>query len=247
MNPENLPFCVDSTHPSVQIPLRFNQTSPIHIELVRYDFETNLNETIVLSSKERRRKREDKDGQIAVINYMAKKPGLYRLAKIVDESKLEVQRRMSDTLVVRCPKVLVAPKAADRCIGDLSDLTMEIEGTAPLKIIYSRTANKELSTHHFESIQPENFVSPLLGSARLTTLIVRGGQDFSWARSHRIKVPLNESMIPGGIWIYSIDEIHDAVGNVVNFSAREKMASISTLKASILSRNSWFTRDLLLS
>jgi nucleoporin POM152 len=220
MNPDGLPFCVDSTHPSVSIPLRFNQTAPIHIELVRFDFETNSNETIILSSKERKRKYEDRDHQIAVINYTAKKPGLYRLHKIIDESKLEVQRRMSDTLVVRCPKVSVAATGADKCIGDLSDLTMEIEGTAPLKIVYTRTANKELSTHHFESIQPENFASPLLGSARSTTLVVAGSQDFSWARTQRLKVPLNESMTPGGIWMYSIDEIHDAVGNVANFSAR---------------------------
>jgi nucleoporin POM152 len=220
MNPDGLPFCIDSKHPSVNIPLHFNQTSPIHIELLRFDFDTNTNETITLSSKERRRIYEDKENTISLISYSVKKPGLYRLHKVIDESKLEVQRRMSDTLVVNCPQVSVTSTGPDRCLGDLSDLTMEIEGTAPLKIIYTRTSNREESTHHFQSIQPENFVSPLLGSPRATTLIVPGTQDFSWARTHRIKVPLNESMIPGGQWLYSIDEIHDATGNVANFSAR---------------------------
>jgi nucleoporin POM152 len=220
MNPDNLPFCIDSKHPSVNIPLRFNHTSPIHIELLRFDFDTNTNETITLSSRERRRSYEDREQAISLISYAAKKPGLYRLLKVIDESKLEVQRKLSDTLVVRCPKVSVTSIGSDRCLGDLSDLTMEIEGTPPLKIVYTRTANGEESNHHFQSIQPENFVSPLLGFPRATTLVVPGVQDFSWARTHRIKVPLNESMIPGGPWLYSIDEIHDATGNVANFSAR---------------------------
>jgi nucleoporin POM152 len=220
MNPEGLPFCIDTSNPSVSIPLRFNQTSPIHIELLRFDFDTNLNETIVLSSKERKPKYEDKEHIVATVHFTTKKPGLYRLHKIIDESKLEVQRRMSDTLVVNCPKVSVTAKGTDKCVGDLSDLTMEIEGTAPLKIVYTRSTSKEQSTHHFQSIQPENFVSPLLGSARATTLVVSGSQDFSWAQTQRIKVPLNESMTPGGLWTYSIDEIHDATGNIANFSAR---------------------------
>lgn len=220
MNPDNLPFCIDVKHPTVNIPLRFNQTSPIHIELLRFDYDTNMNETITLSSRERRRTYDDKDQAISLISYAAKKPGLYRLHKVVDESKLEVQRKMSDTLVVRCPKVVVTSTGSDRCLGDLSDMTMEIEGTAPLKIVYTRTANRDESTHRFQNIQPENFASPLLGFPRATTLVTPGTQDFSWARAYRIKVPLNESMIPGGPWRYAIDEIHDATGNVANFSVR---------------------------
>jgi nucleoporin POM152 len=220
MNPDNLPFCIDSSRPSVNIPIHFNQTSPIHIELLRFDFDANSNETVVLSSKERKRKYGDKEHTIGVAHYTAKKAGLYRLNKVIDESKLEVQRRMSDTLVVKCPKVSVTATDTDKCIGDLSDLTMEIEGTPPLKIVYTRTTGQEQSTHHFQSIQPENFASPLLGSTRATTLVVSGRQDFSWARTHRIKVPLNESMTPGGPWTYSIDEIHDATGNIANFSAK---------------------------
>ena len=220
MNPDGLPFCLDSSHPSVKVPIRYNQTVPSHVELLRFDFDTNTNETIVLSSKERRGIFEDTERTTALAHYTVKKPGVYRLYKVVDESKLEVQRRMSDTLVVRCPTVEVSAPTSNKCLGDLSDLTMDIEGTPPLKIVYTRTANSDQSTHHFQSIQPENFVSPLLGSSRTSTLVVAGSQDYSWARSHRIKVPLNESMTPDGKWMYSIDEIHDATGNIANFSAR---------------------------
>ncbi|CAG8972902.1 hypothetical protein HYALB_00001322 [Hymenoscyphus albidus] len=218
MNPDQLPFCIGSGQPAVKIPMRFNQTRPQHIELLRFDFYTNTNETITLSSKELRHPVHLEDG-VSLLNYVVKKPGLYRLQKVVDKTKLEVQRRMSDTLVVKCPKGSVKSSAANKCQGDLSDLTMEIEGTPPLKVVYRRTANSEQSIHHFQSIQPENFESPLLGSTRSSTLVVHGSNDVSWGQAHRISVPLNESMIPSGRWLYSIDEIHDAVGNVANFSS----------------------------
>ncbi|KAH8791491.1 hypothetical protein BGZ57DRAFT_784677 [Hyaloscypha finlandica] len=218
MNPDRHPFCVDSIRPVVHIPLYFNQTKPKVVELLRIDFDTNANETIVLSQKEVNSAHKTPDDNLLLINYAAKKPGLYRLLRVVDKTKLEVQRRMSDTLVVNCPRAAVKSTASDKCLGDLSDLTMEIEGTPPLKVVYSRTANSDQSVHHFQSIQPENFASPLLGSTRAGTLVVAGSQDVSWARTHRITVPLNESMIPSGHWLYSIDEIHDATGNIANFS-----------------------------
>ncbi|KAL2072295.1 hypothetical protein VTL71DRAFT_11638 [Oculimacula yallundae] len=219
MNPEQLSFCIDSTRPVAIIPLYFNQTKPKSVELLRIDFDTNLNETIILSHKEVNNVHKGDKDSILTINYHAKRPGLYRLQKVMDKTKLEVQRRMSDTLVVSCPKAIIKSSGGDRCLGDLSDLTMEIEGTPPLKIVYSRTVNSDQSKHHFQSIQPENFASPLLGHSGAGTLVKAGSQDVSWARSHRITVPLNESMMPSGLWLYSVDEIHDATGNVANFSS----------------------------
>ncbi|KAH9210078.1 hypothetical protein DL95DRAFT_526490 [Leptodontidium sp. 2 PMI_412] len=219
MNPDQFSFCIDSKHPVASIPLFFNQTKPKSVEILRIDFDTNLNETILLTHKEVNNARKTDADSLLTINYLAKKPGLYRLQKVMDKTKLEVQRRMSDTLVVACPKAVVKSAGGDRCLGDLSDLTMEIEGTPPLKIVYSRTVNSDQSVHHFQSIQPENFASPLLGYAGAGTLIKPGSQDVSWARSQRITVPLNESMMPSGLWLYSIDEIHDATGNVANFSS----------------------------
>ena len=218
MNPDQSAFCIGDGHPSVSIPLRFNQTRPQHIELLRFDFGTNSNETITLTNKEMKHPISMGDG-VSIINYVTKKPGLYRLQKVVDRTKLEVQRRMSDTLVVACPKGSVKSSAPNKCLGDLSDLTMEIVGTPPLKVVYSRTANADQSVHHFQSIQPESFESPLLGNPQFGTLVVSGSQDVSWGRARKITVPLNESMIPSGRWLYSINEIHDAIGNVANFSS----------------------------
>lgn len=220
MNPENLPFCIDSAHPTAHIPLYFNQTRPKHVELLRFDFETNLNETIVLSSKEVNNARKVQDDSLLAINYLAKKPGLYRLHKVVDKTKLEVQRRMSDTLVVACPKAFVKTTGADRCNGDLSDMTMHIEGTPPLKVVYSRTINGEgKSDHHIQSVQPEHFVSPLLGNTG-GTLAPPGTLDFSWGKSRRVSVPLNETMNRAGKWFYAIEGIIDVAGNVANYSSK---------------------------
>jgi nucleoporin POM152 len=218
MNPDQFSFCIGDGHPSVTIPLRFNQSRPQHVQLLRIDFETNVNETITLTKKEMRHPSPTEDG-MTTVNYVTKKPGLYRLQKVMDRTKLEVQRRMSDTLVLACPKGRIKSSAPNKCIGDLSDLTMEIEGTPPLKVVYSRTANAEMSVHHFQSIQPESFESPLLGNTRSGTLVVAGNKDVFWGRTQKIVVPLNESMVPSGRWLYSINEIHDAVGNVANFSS----------------------------
>lgn len=163
------------------------------------------------------KKRIEEDDGTSTLHYVAKKPGLYKLLKVVDQTKLEVQRRMSNTLVTVCPRAVIKSSASDKCHGDLSDLRIEVTGTPPLKIVYNRAVNNEQSVHHFQGIQPESFESPLLGSAKVGTIVVAGSQDLSWARSQTITIPLNETMISGGTWVYSIDEIHDALGNVAKF------------------------------
>ncbi len=155
------------------------------------------------------------------LSYPIRKTGLYRLRKVVDESKLEVQRRMSDTLVVPCPKASVRPARLDKCKGELSDLFLDVEGTPPLKIKYSRIGNREDRGFSFQSIQPENLDSPLIRQRTSGALIARDNVDLSWARSHLISVPLNESLSTSGNWIYSIDEVHDACGNVANYSRQD--------------------------
>lgn len=227
LNPDRFSYCIDSARPSVKLPIRLNETMPIHMELFRLEFEGNANETIEIKQREIKamrkaaeKKRSKHDVGPLDLEYTVKKPGLYRLLRVVDESKLEVQRRISDTLVVTCPKAAIQPSAANRCIADLSDLTIDVTGTPPMKIVYSQTVNKKDRSFHFQSIQPENLVSPLIGSSSALTLISRGNEDVSWAAPQTVSVRLNESMISAGEWLYSIDEVHDAAGNVVNFTDR---------------------------
>ncbi|KAL2024772.1 hypothetical protein VTK56DRAFT_5593 [Thermocarpiscus australiensis] len=226
LNPELHPFCLGGDRKTAPIPIFFNATVPVEVELIRTDLETQQQESIKLSRAqlrdiERQAKRQSQEGvQSAVqIDYPAKKPGAYRLGRVLDEYKLEVQRRNPQTFVVPCPKAWVGPSTASgRCVGDLSDLSLQVEGTPPLKIKYSRTINGKDHSFHFQSLQPDGFSSPL-GTVRSTSLIGLDDEDVSWARSQRVPVGLNESMHASGDWQYSVDEVQDGFGNIVKYDS----------------------------
>jgi nucleoporin POM152 len=153
-----------------------------------------------------------------ILKYPVKKTGLYRLQRVVDETKLDVRRILTDTVVVRCPKASTKPTSVNRCKGELSDLEIEVIGTPPLKIKYSRAVNSKEKGFSFQSILPDGLVSPLIGQGNSLELVSRASPDLSWALSQRVTVPINESLNTAGEWLYSIDEVHDGFGNVINYS-----------------------------
>lgn len=228
LNPGGDAFCLGGDRPVVSLPIHFNATVPVEIELIRTDLETNSQETLKLSKDQIKTikklvKRQESDPDMAEVkfDYPVKKPGAYRLGKVLDEYKLEVQRPTQNTFVVPCPKArVVTSPSCDRCLGDLSDLALEVEGTPPLKINYSRTINGKDHSFHFQSLQPEGFSSPLMGSLRSSALVLPDDETFvSWAKAQKVTVGLNESMHVGGAWQYSVDEVHDAFGNVVKYQS----------------------------
>ncbi|KAK0724799.1 hypothetical protein B0H67DRAFT_598285 [Lasiosphaeris hirsuta] len=226
LNPEQIPFCLGGERKMVQVPMYFNATVPIEVELIRTDLESNQQEVIKLSRNqlreiERKAKNQSPEGTETIVqfDYPAKKPGVYRLGRVLDEYKLEVQRHNPLTFVVPCPRAWVGPApSSGRCIGDLSDLSLQVEGTPPLKIVYSRTINGRDRSFHFQSLQPEGFSSPL-SSVRSSAVVSAHDEDISWARSQRVPVGLNESMHMSGDWQYSVDEVHDAFGNIVKYTS----------------------------
>ena len=233
LNPQQISFCIDGNIPSIDLPIRINQTSPVLIEILRIDLETNVNETIVISIKEARKLKKQADKEFGrsditsprVMKFPVKKTGLYRLQKVVDESKLEVQRRLSDTLVVSCPSASVKSVPWNKCKGELSDFFLQVNATPPLKIRYSKTINKEDQGFVFLTIHPDNLVTPLgqqRTSGALVTLNGEQRMDVTWARTQHIEIPINETLGISGGWQYSIDEIHDACGNVANYSRPEE-------------------------
>jgi nucleoporin POM152 len=193
------------------------------MELLRQDFDTNTNETIEIKLKElkamikeAKKKGLKAESEELAIEYAVKKPGLYRLQKVVDEFNLEVHRHTYDALVVTCPKATIKPSSLDRCVGDLSNLTVEVRGTLPMKMVYSRSINKQDGSIHAQSVQNEDLVSPRgLSSSNSQPSRVREG--VSWGL-RSVGVRINESMTRSGKWLYSIEEVHDGVGNVANFS-----------------------------
>ncbi|KAJ9134763.1 Titin [Pleurostoma richardsiae] len=225
LNPNGDAFCLGGDYATLTIPIHFNATVPEAVELIRIDLESGNEEVLKLKkgqireiAKLAKRQAAETDPGVVKYDYPVKKPGAYRLGRVLDEYKLEVQRKTQNTFVVPCPKARVASSpSADRCLGDLSDLSLEVEGTPPLKIVYSRTINGHDRSFHFQSLQPEGFSSPLLGSLRTSSLIIPDSEDISWARAQKVTVGLNESMNVGGDWQYSVDEVQDAFGNTAKY------------------------------
>ncbi|KAK3951579.1 hypothetical protein QBC32DRAFT_160459 [Pseudoneurospora amorphoporcata] len=224
LNPENTPYCIGGDTKVASIPLFFNATTPIDVEIIRTDLETNEHEVLKLTRSQlkeiKNEVKRNADDEIFTVkyNFPAKKPGAYRLGKALDEYKLEVHRRTPLTFVVPCPRASVGVvPSPNRCVGDLSDLSLLVDGTPPLKVIYSRTINGKDHSFNVQSLQPEGFSSPLLGASRSLARLVED-DDVSWARAQRVPVSLNESMNAGGAWQYSVDEVHDAFGNVVRYT-----------------------------
>ncbi|KAK5172972.1 uncharacterized protein LTR77_003094 [Saxophila tyrrhenica] len=230
LNPSKDAFCLDQTRTEVRLPIKINSTNPIAMELLRTDLDTQQNETIHISKaniknmhKEASRlvSYSEKPNEPKTLYYTVKKPGLYVLAKVLDETNLEVSRkRLAHTVVASCPRAAVISTKPDRCRGDLSSLEMEVVGAPPLTLKYRKLVNQVSQDATFENILPEDFSSPL---ARQDpgALVVPNKVDTIWAKSQRIVVPISESLGRPGNWVYSIDEVSDAFGNRVSYSARE--------------------------
>ncbi|OTA96003.1 hypothetical protein M434DRAFT_161378 [Hypoxylon sp. CO27-5] len=230
LNPEKHPYCLGQGQNIASVPIYFNATVPVEVELLRFDLDTDSREVLRLSRKEikeigKQSTRSIEDGTLGIYRYNIgiKKPGVYQLNKVLDEYKLEVQRITEPTYIVPCPRAQVrTAQSATKCLGDLSNLSLDVYGTPPLKIVYSRTINGKDHSFHFQSLQPEGFSSPLLGPQRMSSLIHLGDEDYSWARSQTVEVGLNESMNTAGEWRYSIDEVHDVFGNVIQYPQPEE-------------------------
>lgn len=226
LNPERDALCLDSQRNIVNLPVRVNQTDPILIEVLRLDLNTGENETMTIPAKQLKQIKRQADKRHATLDPVPyrdlhipiKKTGIYRLQRVVDESQLDVRTRTSDALVVACPRALLKNSHTNKCKGELSNLVLEVEGTPPLKIKYSRQVNSHDRGFSFQNIQPDNLRSPLINQKPSGALFSVNQPDISWAQSQTINVPLNESLNVGGDWFYAVEEVHDACGNVANYS-----------------------------
>lgn len=155
-----------------------------------------------------------------LLRHAVKKAGYYTLQKIVDETKLEVRPRQSNVLVVTCPQARVLQTSANKCRGELSDIAFEVIGTPPLKVKYRKMVNDNPVEASFQSIQPDDFISPLSRQQQLAGTLTKVGElDTSWARAQRVVVPVNETLFQGGRWWYAVDEVQDALGNTLSYTA----------------------------
>ncbi|GAM43583.1 nucleoporin [Talaromyces pinophilus] len=224
LNPDGIPLCLNSQQTSVALPIRINQSTPITIDILRYDLSTGQNETISISHKQLKQMKKQAgepaaDGHLD-LRFPIKKTGIYRLARVLDESKLEVQIKASDTLVPTCPRAVPKNTFADKCKSDLSDITLEVEGVAPLKVKYSRRINGFDGGFSFQNVHAEGALVPIAGRKPSSILIDSKRPDPPfWAQTANLRIALNETLDAGGEWVYTIEEVHDAQGNVANYSS----------------------------
>ncbi|KAF2466491.1 uncharacterized protein BDR25DRAFT_268409 [Lindgomyces ingoldianus] len=225
LNPNREPFCLNSSITQLEIPIQINQTEPVEIELIRIDIDTNQNETILIKKGEMKALLKKARKLIKVVDpssplvlrHTVKKTGVYLLKKVLDQSKLEVRPRASSLIVAPCPQSRVKPTGNSRCRNDLSNVSLEIEGIAPLRIKYRTTVDgRPREASEFQSLQPDDFVSPL-SKHTSQALIQSNRQDVSWARSQKVTVALNETLLNSGVWTYAVEEVEDALGNIINY------------------------------
>ncbi|KAL1800547.1 hypothetical protein ACET3X_000889 [Alternaria dauci] len=225
LNPDRQSFCLNSSVTQLEIPIMINQTEPYEMEILRIDIGTNLNETIIVKRSElktmlkrarKAQKSADPDDPLTLA-YTIKKPGVYLLKKVTDQSKLLVRPRSTNVVVATCPQARVKPTGNDRCRSDLSNVALEVEGTPPLNVKYRLIVNgKPRGGSQFQNLQPDDSVSPL--SKHTSQALVKSGrEDISWARPHKVLVPLNESLTTSGSWEYEIEEVQDGLGNLVSY------------------------------
>ncbi|KAF2459663.1 nucleoporin Pom152 [Lineolata rhizophorae] len=229
LNTDGLSFCLGGSKTSVQLPIQINQTTPALIELHREDLDTSANETISIGSsaakkmkrEAERKKKTNNPNSPLVLEYTIKKTGIYRLDRVVDASQLEVQTRSSKVEVVSCPKAWIMPLSPNKCKGELSEAQLVVEGTPPLKIKYRKMVNDVEREVTSQSIQPPgDFMGSIEQQADALVPSTHGSA--SRARSHTIEVPLTESLTSSGTWVYSVEQVQDALGNVVNYTARNE-------------------------
>ncbi len=225
-NPEKTPYCLDAKTTSVNLPIRINQTTPILIELLRYDLDTFESETITINAKQAKQlKRQSDKGHHKsdkstprTLLYSTSKTGLYQLQRVVDESKLEVRKKTIDTLVAACPQASIAITNEHKCTGDLSDVSLKVTGVAPFKVRYSKRINKQQSSSNTQSIQPVDFETPLDSDQESKTLVDLHKIDLDWAKPQTVTVAINESLNLNGTWSYTVEEVEDGSGNKVAYT-----------------------------
>jgi nucleoporin POM152 len=242
LNPTYETFCIRGSTP-ISIPVRLNATEPIYIQLKRIGFDT-LEESYLNFSKSDLRKLRiaplsdvDLDGtDLTYISLPVDEPGLYRLNKVTDMSRLDVRPYPSDVLVASCPEAYFVgseDQSQHRCIGDIDTPKLVVDGVPPLKVKYSRTVKGRESLFSVQSVQPDHFVSPLpQGSQTEAGFVWTKGSSLDWATSRTVEVGLDTTVGVTGEWIYNVDAVEDSFGNSVNYTGIVNSRSSTKLQSS---------------
>ena len=226
LNPDHSCFCLDEIETSVLLPIEIKQSKPVRIELLRTDIDTTQNETFVISGSQMKKlwKEASKTAKLTLsdapllLKYPVRKTGIYQLLKVVDESKMEVQRPSSEVAVVACPSANIKETGQHKCKGALSDLVIEVSGVPPLKMKYRKLSDGADREASLQGIQPDDYNFALTRSSFTQGNLANGHVDISLTQKKMVPVPIDEALLTSGSWTYVVEEVQDAFGNKVSYA-----------------------------
>ncbi|KIK70672.1 hypothetical protein GYMLUDRAFT_286961 [Collybiopsis luxurians FD-317 M1] len=149
------------------------------------------------------------------------KPGVVRLERVLDSSSVEARIVMPlDVAVAPCPQAgfSVGKQSEDnvRCAGQDSEvkLMMDISGVPPLSLRWAKTINGRREAFLVEGIEGHSQSSP--SSVHSSQEVITNTGFTRWIASPEdLQVPLSISLDTPGSHIYALEEVVDAVGNMM--------------------------------
>ncbi|KAG7099638.1 hypothetical protein E1B28_001464 [Marasmius oreades] len=152
------------------------------------------------------------------------KPAIVRLERVVDISNVEARLVIpSEALVVPCPTVefVSENQVSDdiRCMGQDPDvqLMMDISGVPPLSLRWSRAINGKKESFLVEGIEGDSERHPQnTQDDAQTNIHIKTTR--SIAAPEKLRVPLTVSLAAPGAHVYALEEVMDAIGNVILLS-----------------------------
>ncbi|KAI8060399.1 uncharacterized protein B0P05DRAFT_557984 [Gilbertella persicaria] len=231
LNPNDEVYCLPSTdlgRKDIYIPIILNNTMPRQITLSRHEFETGTTSTKHYSGKEIIRATEIGSAQEGIEYYYVRirKPGAYKLEKIVSKDGVDVRLYNRVAYIFTCPYARFKPmQAHDYCTGDTDTLQLEVMGVPPLHVEYKRKNDHERDTKlKLDRIQPDHFDSPLLHRSRDQSVLdpaffaFKADDDYAWAAVQHLNVNLSLKFESASIQDYSLLRVMDGAGNEIDLS-----------------------------
>ncbi|KAG6814139.1 hypothetical protein H0H92_002134 [Tricholoma furcatifolium] len=248
LNPDGLSFCLASPNNFVLVPVLLNNTTPIELKFSLTPLGQNVPEFFELTAKDLKSIEQERllalqasrpttpihdsddydeydDDESAqtpqspqllqstqsVVHIRLTKPGTLRLESVLDHSRVPVRiAYQPNVLVVPCPNVEFIDREVVqdniRCSGQDSNLQLLIKvyGVPPLSLQWLKTINGRREHFLVEGI--ENNDATVKSDLR----------QFS---AEEMEIPLTISLDTPGTHVYALEEVTDAVGNVVRIGS----------------------------
>ena len=122
---------------------------PRSISLSRHDFETDTQTVKSYSGSEIIRATEIGNANQGIEYYYIRirKPGAYKIEKIVAKDNVDVRMYSRTAYIFTCPQAqLSSTSKQDYCTGDVETLQLNVMGVPPLNVEYKRKINSGRET-----------------------------------------------------------------------------------------------------